>query len=425
MLAMVARRWRILFAVLIAVSIVPDGHGQELLIDQVKKTVVYLQGVFPCHELNLVNGVPMLAADGTPSYDTQCRQVGTGFIIGAPAPELGPGMSIPLLVTSKHLIQHQILGAQKGVVGYFDTVTALANMIQPNGSGSHIAPIPILVKARGFLNCSIDNQDPTADVAVCPISISDTIFDFKDLSLEMFVTKAKIESMKLNETDEVLFSGLFLPYHGANKNYPIVRHGKLALIPKEKIPWSTYSGGSSMQDLYLADITSWGGNSGSPVFVRLSGAQEQGFLMTGVQYLLLGVMQGYFNSDRPASLDTAAITNTAHLDVKLSDNSGIAAIVPAEKILEIVGQPRIMAYLSLVKAIVYSKAGKLSEAESSFKSGIETLRKNDPGHPLLKEALNNYAGFLRTAGRFPEAAFQMRLSSAINETSRMPEDQLR
>jgi len=241
----------------------------------------------------------------------------------------------------------------------------------------------------------------------------------------MFVTRQKIEAIKLNETDEVLFSGLFLPYHGANKNYPIVRHGKLALIPKEKIPWSTPSGETSMQDLYLAEVTSWGGNSGSPVFVRLSGAREQGGLMGGVQYYLLGVMQGYFNSERPATLDTAAITDTAHLDLKLSENSGIAAIVPAEKILEIIRQPRVKAYVSIIKGNSYTKDGKLIEAESSFKDAIDILRKSDPGHPLLQEALKEYAAMLQTAGRFPEANFQLRQSNATNETSHVPDDQLR
>ena len=166
---------------------------------------------------------------------------------------------------------------------------------------------------------------------MCTISIPDTIYDFKTIQLDLFATQDKIESLRLNETDEVLFSGLFLPYHGANKNYPIVRYGKLALIPKEKIPWSNPAGGTSLQDLYLADIISWGGNIGSPVFVRLSGAREQGGILAGVQYILIGIMQGYFDSDRPASIDTAQTTDTAHFDIQLTDNSGIAAIVPAQK----------------------------------------------------------------------------------------------
>jgi hypothetical protein len=398
---------------------------QELIIDQVKKTVVYLQGNFECREPHIVNGVQAVAADGTPIFDTSCAEVGTGFIFIYPTPELGQGVGVPLLITSKHLVRHQRFGAPKGAMQYYDTVTAFANTKEPHGDNSFISPIPITVKENGFLECSIDKQDPEADLAICPISISDAIFDFKGLGPETFVTESKIQDLKLNETDEVLFSGLFLPYHGAKKNYPIVRHGRLALIPKEKIPWTGPTGESSMQDLYLAEITSWGGNSGSPVFVRLSGAREQGGLLAGVQYLLLGVMMGYFNSDRPATLDTAAITDTGHFDVKLSDNSGIAAIVPAEKINEIIGQPRIKAYVSIVKGMSFSKAGKTPEAESSFKDAIATLQSADAGHPLLKQAFAQYAAFLQSLGRYPEASFQSRLANAIGKPSTVPDDQLR
>jgi len=147
--------------------------------------------------------------------------------------------------------------------------------------------------------------------------------------------------------------------------------------------------------------------------------------MFGIQYLLLGVMQGYFNSERPATLDTAAITDTSHLDLKLSENSGIAAIVPAQKILDIIAQPRMKAYLSAVKAISLEKAGRSAEADSSFKEAIATLRETDPEHPLLKEALAGYAEFLRRAGRFPEANFQQRSANSINKTSTTSDDLLR
>lgn len=273
--------------------------------------------------------------------------------------------------------------------------------------------------------CSIDNSDVDADISVCPISIPDTVYDFKGLPPDILVTQEAIHSFKLNETDDVLFSGLFLPYHGANRNYPIVRHGKLALIPQEKIPWSTPERQDLPLELYLAEVTSWSGNSGSPVFVRLSGAREEGGAMAGIRYLLLGVMMGYFNSDRPAALDTAAINETAHLQVNLSDNSGIAAVVPAQKILDIISQPRIKAYASLIKAVSHAKAGRVKEAEASFKDAIDVLRSSDPNHPLLNQATLQYAQFLRENGRYPEANFQTKMANSIGRVSDVPDDQLR
>lgn len=56
-----------------------DVNGQELLIDQIKKTVVYLQGVFPCHQPRIANGVVVLGADGTPLYETACTRWALDF----------------------------------------------------------------------------------------------------------------------------------------------------------------------------------------------------------------------------------------------------------------------------------------------------------------------------------------------------------
>ena len=415
----------VIVALILGVLTPINASSQELPIDQIKKTVVYLEGDFPCHEPLIKNGLQAKTPEGSPIFQSSCSQVGTGFLISYPTPDQGAGSGVTLLVTSKHLIEHQRLGAPRGEMEYFATITATANTRKPNSQNSYISAIPIAVKVNGFLSCSIDNKDADADVAVCPISIPEATYDIRNLSRDMCVTKATIQNLRLNETDEVLFSGLFLPYHGASKNYPIVRHGKLALIPEEKISWSSGPGGNSMQDLYLAEIASWGGNSGSPVFVRLSGTREQGNSIGGVQYFLLGVMQGYFNSDRPAGPDTASITVTAHSDVRMSDNSGIAAVVPAEKILDILGQPRIKAFVTIIKALSNAKAGNASQAESSFRESIEMLRTSDPNHPLLREALTDYASFLRKQGHYPEADFQMRLADAMNKVNNVPDDQLR
>jgi hypothetical protein len=88
-------------------------------------------------------------------------------------------------------------------------------------------------------------------------------------------------------------------------------------------------------------------------------------------------------------------------------------------------QPRLKAYVSLVKAIAFSKAGKLSEAEASYRSGITELRESDPQHPLLKEAYGQYAQFLRGIGRFTDANAQQRFSDKITGTQDVPDRQLR
>jgi len=77
---------------------------------------------------------------------------------------------------------------------------------------------------------------------------------------------------------------------------------------------------------------SFGGNSGSPVFVRYGGAGDAG-LNLNVGYYLLGTMQGFFNTQSPVAVQTASLQGVA------SENTGVAFIVPAQKILEIMSLP--------------------------------------------------------------------------------------
>jgi hypothetical protein len=269
--------------------------------------------------------------------------------------------------------------------------------------------ISVPISTQGYLLCSTDEEDESADVAICPISIGDSAFDIVSLPEGMFATKKLIDDLKINENDEILFTGLFASYTGSTKNFPIVRHGKLALIPQERIPFN-----GTLEDLYLGEVTSWGGNSGSPVFVRLTGTRETGDMMTGIQYFLLGVMQGYFNSgDVSVSFDTAAATDTAHIDLGIPNNSGIAAIVPAAKISRILSQPRVKAYVSLVRAGSLSQAKRAADAESWYKNAITILRDDPKSAPLLKSAFQLYANFLESQGRFPEAHFQQQLSNRV------------
>src|ERR1700691_5636914 len=133
----------------------------------------------------------------------------------------------------------------------------------------------------------MDPNDKNVDLAIEPIWPDFSKVAAKTVPTELFVTKEMIEKERVNDTDEIVFAGLFAPYQGVRRNFPIVRHGKLAMISDEPIPWSD----GVTEDLYLADLMSFGGNSCSPVFLRLGGVSETGAI-SGYRYVLLGVMQG-------------------------------------------------------------------------------------------------------------------------------------
>jgi hypothetical protein len=132
----------------------------------------------------------------------------------------------------------------------------------------------------------------------------------------------------------VFFTGLYANYPGNKRNFPIVRHGKLALVTNERIPIDSRDHNKT-EDLILAEVTSFGGNSGSPVFVRIGGIREGGTTpLAGYSYYLLGVMQGFFSESADILFDITAMHGT------VSQNSGIAAVIPAEKISQILATPR-------------------------------------------------------------------------------------
>jgi hypothetical protein len=121
---------------------------------------------------------------------------------------------------------------------------------------------------------------------------------------------------------------------------PIVRTGTIAAMPEERI-----NSDFGLIDAYLVEARSINGLSGSPVFV------STGFksLVDGKQYVqwgrvgfyLLGLMQGHWDAPIPDVddvLEDAPPQRTSEKKGKFV-NTGIAIVVPATKILEIIQQP--------------------------------------------------------------------------------------
>lgn len=59
-------------------------------------------------------------------------------------------------------------------------------------------------------------------------------FDFMYLHPSLLMTKDAVQD-KVNECDSVFYLGSFADYYGKNKNYPILRFGRISLLPEEYI----------------------------------------------------------------------------------------------------------------------------------------------------------------------------------------------
>jgi len=220
------------------------------------------------------------------------------------------------LVTAKHVLQSD---PQKGT--FFSH--CIIRLTKKKGG---VQKLRLPLNTKGKNKNVFCHDDPTVDIAIISALPNQDMFDFKPLPFDYLTGKDDFKKLNVSEGSDVFFVGMFTPHLGAQQNYPIVRFGRVALLSDEKVKFM-----DQMRDLYLLETFSFGGNSGSPVFIYLGSDRQPGSLIVGVPVLkLAGVMSGTF---RKAS--KVLEIQTATTDVSF-DNMGIAAVVPCYHLQEII-----------------------------------------------------------------------------------------
>jgi hypothetical protein len=232
---------------------------------------------------------------------------GTGFFVGV-RDERKRTTFYTYLVTAKHVA----LNAKNQLL---DSLYIRMNA----GDGSQFQEVPLV---QGGKSCFFTHTDPSVDLIVIPVAVDTGKFQVKFLPDSMLATKKIFSSEEITEGDDVFFVGLFTPHAGAKKNYPMVRFGKVAMIPEEKVIFTDRG-----TELYLVEGETCAGQSGSPVFLYLNPARNLGKYMLGTRYYLAGILQGGF-------WDAGKFDFSGESRVDLT-NSGISAVVPAYKLSEI------------------------------------------------------------------------------------------
>jgi hypothetical protein len=115
--------------------------------------------------------------------------------------------------------------------------------------------------------------------------------------------------------DEVVAIGLLTVHYGKDRNEPVLRTGNLAMLPSEPVLVKYKSGVNRRMRLYLTELRSISGLSGSPVFVRHR--SQIGAPTATVS--LLGVMIG-------------------HWDDPDANHMGFGKVVPAKMIAKLLDQ---------------------------------------------------------------------------------------
>jgi hypothetical protein len=108
--------------------------------------------------------------------------------------------------------------------------------------------------------------------------------------------------------DEVFALGLSTVHYGADRNEPTVRVGNLALVPQEPVVVGPDSKGwPDRQRLYLAELRSITGLSGSPVFIQTRDGAG------AFRVVLLGTMRGHWEKGEGVHLGIGQVIPAPHL----------------------------------------------------------------------------------------------------------------
>ena len=178
------------------------------------------------------------------------------------------------------------------------------------------------------------HPDPAVDIAVMKMQLDYARWDHFAWPTEAFVHENSIEDdggRAIGHGDDLFIAGLFYLHRGEQKNIPILRMANMAALRGERV----LNRDGRLMDAYLVESRSIGGLSGSPVFYDVFAAKESHvgehrFVRKPIRFRLLGVMHGHFEFP---DLQPDAIVEDGN--ASLAINSGIAIVVPSEKIVEV------------------------------------------------------------------------------------------
>jgi hypothetical protein len=255
---------------------------------------------------------------GVPSAgkDNEIEYGGTGFLVAHHI----DGESIPYLVTNRHVAD--------GLAGYKDT----GFVVRANTRDGKSEPIPF-----DAINWFY-HPDKTVDLAATFFLLGEDGFDVKYYLMDSPGPNSSNYAVCCG--DPISIVGLFRLHAGKERNLPIVHTGNVALLPDpaNKVPFRSQRRNEQPIDreVYLVEVQTLEGLSGSPVFIRRIGFAHQYKTQKGQPPIwfsdmdFLGVYAGAWDG-RPGEILAADRDLAGHLRVPV----GMGGVVPSEKLWEL------------------------------------------------------------------------------------------
>ena len=286
----------------------PPAHAQA--ITEQKKSVAFAFGI-------------VHMPDASKNLTTIYAPLGTVFFVYYPETRDGKDYGFVYVVTAKHVL--------KDLDGtYLKEITIRLNLKTPTPERGYedVTGIPVADPQDNKNLTWFHDANEAVDVAAVPFLPDQKSVDFKAIPLSMFVDDTILRGDGVAEGDPAYFIGLMAQYYGRNRNYPVVRRGTLALMTDENIDTPT-----GRQRAFIAELLSWPGNSGSPVFLNLGGLRGN-TLSFGEKLKFLGILSGGFNNVIEGSvLNTPTVHWGSGLPI------GISYIVPADRVKVVLDSP--------------------------------------------------------------------------------------
>lgn len=169
-------------------------------------------------------------------------------------------------------------------------------------------------------------DDDASDVAVLRFPPSEDESTLAPIPNTMFATKDVVQAQKIGIGEDVIVTGLFSEVAGRHRNLPVVRAGIIAAMPEE--PLQDLRSGLDYR-AYMVELRSFGGLSGSPVFVRLDPNRAYGVGGNMTRYYLLGLIRGHWDSYGPVKFPDNEIETM---------NLGMGIVTPIDEVCRVLFQ---------------------------------------------------------------------------------------
>lgn len=248
---------------------------------------------------------------------TSVNPLGTGFLVGIPNQRI-EGSIWAYFVTAKHVLRNESGGYRTEVF----VRANLKNWSPSSGQvGARFARLAV-TDGNGNLAWTI-HPNPAVDIAILPSVPQPETYDIQVVPVKAFAIQQTLSRWGIVEGQELFFPCFTPEIPQQRRNSPVIRFGRISLISDED--FLTPEGSTR---LHFAECFPFGGNSGSPVFLRRveSIAESE---RTQEKYGLFGIMKGHFNVGQPVMIQQTQPR------LLVRQHMGIAAITPVDYLMEI------------------------------------------------------------------------------------------